>query len=109
MQCVKAQAIGPSTTYQRLGKEAAFLLAALALSLVWNQAASAVPLGCKPPELVISPDHPLVILYGPGSGELTAKCWPHVPADLRPYCVVTMDPGSLDLKERLEIWRRRRS
>ena len=34
------------------------------------------------------------------------KCWQHLPADIRPYCAVTMDPGSLDVKERLEIWRR---
>jgi hypothetical protein len=65
-----------------------------------------VPSGCKPPELVISNAHPLIILYGPGSGELTVKCWQSLPADIRPYCAVTMDPPSLDISQRLEGWRR---
>ena len=65
-----------------------------------------VPAGCKPPELVISREHPLIILYGPGSGELTVKCWQNLPSNIKPYCAVTMDPSSLDIKERLEGWRR---
>ncbi|MBU6400886.1 MAG: hypothetical protein KGS61_11250, partial [Verrucomicrobia bacterium] len=64
------------------------------------------PPGCKPPELRISREHPLIILYGPGSGERTVACWAHLPADLRPYCAVTMDPPALDLHERLAGWRR---
>ena len=47
-----------------------------------------------------------MILYGPGTAELTVKCWQHLPADIRPYCVVTMDPPALDLKQRLEGWSR---
>ena len=65
-----------------------------------------VPSGCKPPELVISREHPLIILYGPGSGQLTVKCWQNLPADIRPYCAVTMDPPALDVQQRLEGWRR---
>jgi hypothetical protein len=65
-----------------------------------------VPPGCKPPELIISREHPLIILYGPGSGELIVKCWKNLQADIKPYCAVTMDPTSLDVKERLEGWRR---
>ncbi len=66
----------------------------------------AVPSGCKPPELVISREHPLIILYGPGSGEMIVKCWQSLQADIKPCCAVTMDPPALDLKERLEGWRR---
>ncbi len=81
---------------------------ALLLLSVWSQlnATAAVPPGCQPPELVISREHPLIILYGPGTGELTVKCWQNLPADIKPYCTVTMDPSSLDVKERLEGWRR---
>lgn len=68
-------------------------------------AASVTP-GCKPPELVISREHPLIILYGPGTGELTVKCWQNLPADIRPFCAVTMDPPGLDINQRLEGWRR---
>jgi hypothetical protein len=68
--------------------------------------ADVVPPGCQPPELVISREHPLIILYGPGSGELTVKCWQSLPADLRPYCAMTMDPPALDVGQRLEGWRR---
>lgn len=106
MQNVGAKAMDPAKTYDGLRKGAALLITGVACFLVWSQALSAVPPGCKPPQLVISPEHPLVILYGPGTGELTVKCWQHLPADIRPYCAVTMDPGSLDVKERLEIWRR---
>src|ERR1039457_5269962 len=106
MQNVGAKVIGPGKTNVCWGTGAALGIAAVSLLLAWNQAVSAVPPGCKPPELMISPEHPLVILYGPGSGELTVKSWQHLPAEIRPYCAVTMDPGSLDLKERLEIWRR---
>ena len=66
----------------------------------------AAPAGCKPPELTISREHPLIILYGPGTAELTIKCWQHLPADLKRYCVVTMDPAALDLGQRIESWRR---
>ena len=38
--------------------------------LLGIEALFATPAGCKPPELVISPEHPLIILYGPGTGEL---------------------------------------
>jgi len=68
--------------------------------------AGASPPGCKPPELVISREHPLVILYGPGSGELIVKCWQNLPVDIRPYCAVTMDPPALDVNQRLEGWRK---
>jgi len=34
------------------------------------------------------------------------KCWQHLPADIRPYCAVTMDPPALDLKQRLDGWSR---
>jgi Glycosyl hydrolase family 98 len=90
-----------------VGRTAVLLfLALLVLLSPTSSVAVFVPPGCKPPELVISREHPLIILYGPGSGELTVKCWQHLPADIRPYCVVTMDPPALDLKERLEGWRR---
>ncbi len=82
-----------------------FVLALLSLLFVTG-VIPASPSGCKAPELVISPEHPLIILYGPGTGERTVKCWQHLPADIRPYCAVTMDPPSLDVKERLEGWRR---
>src|SRR2546428_13097950 len=79
----------------------------LPLAQLCNQAlVSAAPPGCKPPELLISREHPLIILYGPGTGERTVKCWQNLPAAIKPYCAVTMDPPSLDLKERLEGWRR---
>ncbi len=84
----------------------ALFLGAAQLFAAGGRALCAVPEGCRPPELVISPQHPLVILYGPGTAELTVKCWQHLPMDLRPYCVVTMDPASLDLKERLDSWSR---
>jgi hypothetical protein len=101
----KAPKIGPDNICDYV--ERPILLIPLLTSLLaWNGAMATVPPGCKPPELVISPEHPLVILYGPGSGELTVKCWQHLPADIRPYCAVTMDPASLDLQERLDIWRR---
>ena len=77
----------------------------LVVSLRYDAECS-VPAGCKPPELVISREHPLIILYGPGSGELTVKCWQNLPLNIKPYCAVTMDPSSLDVKERLEGWRR---
>ncbi len=64
-----------------------------------------VPPGGKPPELVVSREHPLIILYGPGSGELTVKCWQNLPADIRPYCAITMDPPALDVNQRIEGWR----
>jgi PAS domain-containing protein len=70
------------------------------------QVAYSIPTGCKAPELLISRDHPLIILYSPGSAERTVKCWEHLPASLRSYCVVTMDPPALDLGERLAGWRR---
>lgn len=81
---------------------------ALALGLVLSpcRGVPSTPPGCRPPELVISREHPLIILYGPGSAELTVKCWQHLPADIRPYCAVTMDPSALDVNERLEGWRR---
>ena len=82
------------------------IFAVLLLSLLpETRALSGIPAGCKPPELVISPEHPLIILYGPGTGERTVKCWQHLPADIRPYCAVTMDPFALDLKQRLDGWR----
>lgn len=82
------------------------LAASLALWLAGSPNVSAVPPGCRPPEIQISAQHPLVILYSPGSGERTVKCWQHLPADLKPYCVVTMDPPSLDVQERLAGWRK---
>ncbi len=63
------------------------------------------PPGCRPPELAISREHPLILLYGPGTGERTVRCWAHLPPDLKPYCVVTMDPPALDLEARLTGWR----
>jgi hypothetical protein len=82
-------------------------LACLLVAPFWSHAIlSASPSGCKPPELLISREHPLIILYGPGAAERTVKCWQNLPAALKPYCVVTMDPPSLDIKERLEGWRR---
>ncbi len=79
---------------------------ALLLMLPQFNATAAVPSGCKPPELVISREHPLIILYGPGTGELTVKCWQNLPADIKLCCAVTMDPSALDVTERLEAWRR---
>ncbi len=76
------------------------------LSLLQATCATVLPPGCKPPELVISREHPLIILYGPGSAERTVKCWQSLPADIKPYCAVTMDPPGLELKGRLEGWRR---
>jgi len=73
--------------------------------LVHYEAECSLPPGCKPPELIISREHPLIILYGPGSGERTVKCWQNLPPKIKPYCAVTMDPSSLDVKERLEGWR----
>src|SRR5439155_15156449 len=67
---------------------------------------SASTAGCKPPELVISREHPLILLYGPGAADRTVKCWQHLPGDIKPYCVVTMDPPALDVQQRLEGWRR---
>src|SRR5271165_4560148 len=87
---VGATRIGPGKVYDGLGKRPATLITALACLLTWNQPSFGVPPGCKPPELVISAEHPLVILYGPGSGALTVKCWQHLPADIRPYCAITM-------------------
>lgn len=82
------------------------LLVALLSLVLPGTPVSAVPPGCKPPELVISREHPLIILYGPGTGELTVKCWQNLQADIKPYCAVTMDPSSLNVRERLEGWRR---
>ncbi len=81
-----------------------FLAGAFALVLLHD--ALAIPPGCKPPELTISREHPLIILYGPGSAELTVKCWRNLQADIKPFCVVTMDPTALDVSDRLESWRR---
>src|SRR5439155_13924500 len=82
------------------------LIAVLLQVGLWYSAECSLPPGCKPPELLISREHPLIILYGPGSGELILKCWENLQADIKPYCAVTMDPTSLDVKERLEGWRR---
>src|SRR2546423_7403349 len=79
---------------------------ALVLGFGSFNAVSAIPPGCKPPELVISREHPFIILYGPGSGEMIVKCWRNLQPDIKPYCAVTMDPPGLELKERLEGWRR---
>jgi hypothetical protein len=91
-----------------LSANAAVLILVLTLPCFWKPAGMAAfaPPGCKPPELVISREHPLIILYGPGSGELTVKCWQNLPVDIRPYCAITMDPPSLDINQRLEGWRR---
>ena len=86
-------------------QKACALLAAL-LVMPPGHAQSTVPPGCKPPELMISREHPLIILYGPGTGELIVKCWQNLQSDIRPYCAVTMDPPALDVQERLEGWRR---
>ena len=90
----------------RAVRTAAILLLALLCLLKTACMAGYVPAGCQPPELVISREHPLIILYGPGSGELTVKCWQNLPADIRPYCAITMDPPALDVNQRLEGWRR---
>jgi hypothetical protein len=89
----------------RNGRRLIWIMVLLAIFLQ-RSAQCALPPGCKTPELIISREHPLVILYGPGSGELTVKCWQNLPANIKPYCAVTMDPSSLDIKERLEGWRR---
>src|SRR5262245_29014594 len=81
------------------------LLVCLAFSSPDNAECSFPP-GCKPPELRISSEHPLIILYSPGTGERTVKCWQNLPSKIKPYCAVTMDPSSVDVKERLEGWRR---
>jgi hypothetical protein len=81
----------------------------LLLSLVFSspeKAECSLPPGCKPPELRISREHPLIILYSPGTAERTVKCWQNLPSKIRPYCAVTMDPSAVDVKERLEGWRR---
>lgn len=92
----------------RFSVDAAVLILVLSIlcCLKSTGLAGFVPPGCKPPELVISGEHPLIILYGPGTGERVVKCWQNLPADIRPYCVVTMDPTALDVDQRLEGWRR---
>src|SRR5437868_13044299 len=80
-------------------------LSLLTLSLM-KVTLAAAPAGSRPPELIINREHPLIILYGPGTAELTVKCWQHLPADIKPYCVVTMDPAALDVAQRMESWRR---
>jgi len=82
------------------------LIVGLSLFMLCECTAASVPPGCKPPELKITREHPLVILYGPGTAELTVKCWRNLPADIKPYCVVTMDPVSPKPKECMEGWRR---
>jgi hypothetical protein len=82
------------------------VVSALLVLLSPYHADGSLPPGCKPPELMISREHPLVILYSPGTAERTVKCWQNLPANIKPYCAVTMDPASLDVKERLEAWRR---
>ncbi len=89
----------------RAARTAAILLLTLLCFLKPACMAGFVPPGAKPPELVISREHPLIILYGPGSGERTVKCWQNLPADIRPYCAITMDPPALDVNQRLEGWR----
>ena len=69
-----------------------FVWITLLLAALQTSHGSSIPPGCKPPELLISREHPLIILYGPGTGELTVKCWQNLPADFKPYCAVTMDP-----------------
>jgi hypothetical protein len=83
-----------------------FLCLAALLPRLGSSQSSSIPPGCKPPELVISREHPLIILYGPGTGELIVKCWSNLQSDIKPHCAVTMDPTALDVKERLEGWRR---
>ena len=82
------------------------MIAVLICLVLGGAVVSATPPGCKPPALKISREHPLILLYGPGSAELTVKCWGHLPEDFKPCCVVTMDPPALDLRQRLEGWRR---
>jgi hypothetical protein len=91
-----------------LGSARLLALVATALLLVPSSLAaeSPFPPGCKPPELIISREHPLVILYGLGDAARAVKCWGNLQADIRPYCVLTMDPPSLDIPERLAGWRR---
>ncbi len=96
----------PQRTTRCLPCQASAWMAILLIVSLRYSAECSVPAGCKPPELVISREHPLIILYGPGSGELTVKCWQNLPSNIKPYCAVTMDPSSLDIKERLESWRR---
>ena len=83
---------------------AAFITGLLFVAMATR--AAAVPQGCRPPELVINREHPLIILYGPGTAELTVKCWRNLPADIKPYCVVTVDPVSPKPRECMEGWRR---
>ncbi len=95
----------PLSTAKRLLRIGLSLIGWLACLVQYSSEAS-LPPECKPPELNISREHPLIILYGPGSGERTVKCWANLPEKIKPYCAVTMDPSSLDVKERLEGWRR---
>ena len=103
-------ALGTAIGFVPAGYRTGCTVTALWLAVLCASAAAdvaeVVPPGCKPPELVISREHPLIILYGPGSGELTVKCWQNLPADLRPYCVLTLDPPALDINQRLEGWRK---
>jgi hypothetical protein len=96
----------PQRIPTRRGGIAGLVFAFAALLAVLNCALASVPPGCKPPELVITREHPLIILYGAGPAELIVKQWEDMQPDIRPYCVVSLLPSSLDIRERLELWRR---
>lgn len=72
----------------------------LAICLVLAAPASALPPGARPLETRISPEHPLIILYSPGTAEGMVRAWEGLEADIRPYCMYHVEwqyrPGGED-------------
>jgi len=47
-----------------------------------------LPRGARPLETRISPEHPLIILYSPGSAEDLVRSYRALEPDIKPYCMV---------------------
>lgn len=62
-------------------------LAILAV-LTFTSPALCLPQGARPPETRITPDHPLIILYGPGNPEDLVRNYRAIEPDIKPFCMV---------------------
>jgi len=62
----------------------------LAIIAVLTLASSALglPPGARPLETRITPEHPLVILYGPGNPEALVRNYQALEPDIKPYCMI---------------------
>ena len=57
-------------------------------ALTFTSSALCLPEGARPLETRITPDHPLIILYGPGNAEDLVRNYRALEPDIKPYCMV---------------------